>query len=182
MVALTTTAMIAGASWVGVTVSGRVGTAASLPAHLTAPTTAGSLTCPRTMPDAGMLLSNHPGMDTSLVPGQPHSALACTYNETWLSGAQKPTTQLTSTTPVAGARLTALVTALRTPISPYPLRCPFASATQELFLEFGYADGGPVDVEIALACPSLTNGVLTGSPSSGGALPNAVTVLAARAP
>lgn len=181
MAALATTAMVGGACWVGVTVSGNVGIAAQRPAHSPASTIAGPLTCPRTMPDASTLPSDRPGMGTSLVPGQPHSALACTYDESWQVGAQHPTIRLTGTVPVAGTRLTALVNALREPISSYPRRCPFASTTRELFLAFGYADGGEVDVEVTLVCPSLTNGTLTGSPSSGHDLPNVITALAAPA-
>jgi hypothetical protein len=178
-VALTVAIAVVGASWVGVAASNNFGSSVGQPVR--SPTTAASspTACPRTMPGADTLPSDHPGMDALLVPGQPSGAIACAYTETWTSGSNSPATKLTGATGVTGDRLTALVSALREHLSPYPLSCPFVTVAREVYLEFAYADAGQVDVEITLSCPSFTNGVLTRSPAQHYPMSSVITQLAA---
>lgn len=133
--------------------------------------------CPALLPDQASLPAGHPGVSETLVPGNPVSGIACVFESDQPADASVPTVTMLQSTALTGSELTSVVAALQHPVSLYSFRCPYAPRRDTLYLEFGYASGVDVAVEVTSPCPGLTNGSLTGAFNANGILPAVIEAL-----
>ena len=134
------------------------------------------LSCPSAGPTAAGLRSTQSGVSGYLVPGSPVAGIVCTFTvRAAADGA--PSATLTDTRRLSGPRLADVASALQQPVSQYAFSCPAQSQSEELYLDFRYAQGPDVAVLVSLGCPNLTNGTLAGTFDPEGSLPPALETL-----